>query len=76
MGRSFTDYNVVQPNLEATRASYVKFHERLETIVSAEDCLELMTDWDRVVCEFSEWSSLTYIRFHQNTSDAVSKAEK
>ena len=76
MGRSFTDYNVVQPNLEATRASYAKFHERLETIVSAEDCLELMTDWDRVVCEFSEWSSLTYIRFHQNTSDAVSKAEK
>ncbi|MEM9079772.1 MAG: M3 family oligoendopeptidase [Verrucomicrobiota bacterium] len=73
---AFSDYRVDQPDLEATRTSYAGFHERLEAASSAEDCLVLIADWDQVVCEFKEWSTLTYIRFHQDTTNSSYKAEK
>lgn len=76
MGMAFSDYRVDQPDLEATRTSYAGFHERLEAASSAEDCLVLIADWDQVVCEFKEWSTLTYIRFHQDTTNSSYKAEK
>ena len=76
MEKAFADYRVVQPDLAVTRVRYEEFHERLEAAGSAEDCLELIADWDGVVCEFKEWSSLTYIRFHQDTTNAAYKAEK
>ena len=76
MEKVFADYRVVQPDLVATRVRYEEFHERLEAAGSAEDCLGLIADWDGVVCEFKEWSSLTYIRFHQDTTNAAYKAEK
>ena len=76
MPSTFPAYVVSQPDLEATRGHYEGFHERLASAGSVEDCLALIADWDQVVCEFREWSSLTYIRFHQDTTDAAYKAEK
>ena len=72
----FPDYTVPQPDLESTGARYDEFHQRLASAQTAGDCLALIADWDRVLCEFKEWSSLTYIRFHQDTTNDAYKAEK
>lgn len=73
---SFPDYSVPQPDLERTRQRYAILYERLGLADSAAACLEIISDWDEVICEFKEWSSLTVIRYHQDTTNADFKAEK
>ena len=72
----FPDYAVQQPDLEASRAKYAELHARLASAESARDCLEVITDWDKTLCEFKEWAALTQIRYHQDTTDAEHKAAK
>lgn len=76
MPETFPDYSVKQPDLEATRAAYEALHERLAKAESATACLEVVRDWDRTLCKFKEWASLTYIRFQQDTANEVFQAEK
>ena len=72
---TFASYTAPQPDLESTRLQYVEFHNRLTAATSAADCLSLIADWDSVLCQFKEWVNITYIRFHQDTSNESCKAE-
>jgi M3 family oligoendopeptidase len=74
MPTSFPDYHVPQPDLAETSGKYADFHERLAAATSADDCLAVIADWDDLLCQFKEWSSLTYIRFQQDTRNADHKA--
>ncbi|MDA7926941.1 M3 family metallopeptidase, partial [Verrucomicrobiales bacterium] len=76
MSTRFPEYTVQQPNLELTETRYTEFHERLAAAQNADDCLALISDWDGVLCEFKEWSNLTEIRFHQDTTNEAYKAAK
>lgn len=73
---TFSDYTVPQPDLEATRQQYAALHERLNAATNAAECLPLIADWDHVLCQFKEWSNLTYIRFHQDTQNPAYKADR
>jgi len=76
MPTSFPEYTVQEPDLELTSERYAAFHQRLDSAENVEDCLAIIADWDEVLCEFKEWSSLTYIRFHQDTTNEAYKAAK
>lgn len=69
MPNTFSDYTVQQPDLAATTFQYKEFHTRLSAATSADECLKVVTDWDKVFCQFKEWASLTYIRFEQDTQN-------
>lgn len=71
---AFPDYVVPQPDLTETTAKYEKLHSRLASAVCVSDCLAIVADWDDLLCQFKEWSSLTYIRFQQDTKNADYKA--
>ncbi|MDB4265177.1 M3 family oligoendopeptidase [bacterium] len=71
---SFPDYCVPQPDLADTTERYGEFHARLAAAISASECLAIVQEWDEVLCQFKEWSSLTYIRFQQNTRNEDYKA--
>ena len=74
MPTAFPDYRVSQPDLTETSHRYGEFHARLAAATSALDCLAIVADWDELLCQFKEWSSLTYIRFQQDTRNAGYKA--
>lgn len=74
MPTAFPDYHVPQPDLKKTTGRYAEFHTRLAAATSAPDCLPIVADWDELLCEFKEWSSLTYIRFQQDTKNPDYKA--
>lgn len=76
MSQSFAQYTVKEPNLEAVEARYAQFHEQLSGVTTTEACLTIIAEWDALLCEFKEWSTLTEIRFHQNTSDPDYKQAK
>lgn len=63
----FPNYKVNQPDLAKTTERYSSFHSRLAAANSADDCLTVVADWDDLLCQVKEWSSLTYIRFQQDT---------
>lgn len=67
MTTAFPDYRVAQPDLAETTRHYAGFHDRLAAATSLSDCLAVVADWDDLLCQFKEWSSLTYIRFQQDT---------
>ncbi|MEN8773647.1 MAG: M3 family oligoendopeptidase [Akkermansiaceae bacterium] len=69
----FPDYHVEQPDLADTTNRYSEFHSRLTKANSASECLKIVADWDSLLCRFKEWSSLTYIRFQQDTRNKVYK---
>ncbi|YCM44527.1 M3 family metallopeptidase [Verrucomicrobiaceae bacterium 227] len=74
MPTAFPDYRVPQPDLAETTGRYTEFHTRLAAATSASDCLAIVADWDDLLCQFKEWSALTYIRFQQDTRNEASKA--
>ena len=76
MPTQFPDYTATQPDLELTRKQYSEFHERLIAAGNADECLKIVADWDRVLCELKEWASVTYIRFQQDTKNEAYIAEK
>lgn len=71
---AFPNYKVTQPDLAATTERYSSFHSRLAAANSADDCLTVVADWDDLLCQVKEWSSLTYIRFQQDTRNEDYKA--
>ncbi len=71
---AFPDYHVPQPQLAETSSRYAQLHQRLTSASSPADCLTIISDWDKLLCEFKEWSTLTHIRFHQDTKNEDYKA--
>ena len=43
---------------------------------SAAESLQVVADWDKTLRQFKEWSSITYIRFQQDTQNGDYKAAK
>lgn len=76
MPMTFPHYTVSKPDLAATTGRYTEFHTRLAAATSAADCLQIVADWDGLLCQFKEWSSLTYIRFQQDTRNEDYKTAK
>ncbi|MFT4549002.1 MAG: M3 family oligoendopeptidase [Verrucomicrobiales bacterium] len=76
MPTKFPEYTAAQPDLETTRAEYADFQKRLVAAETATDCVAIVADWDRSLCQLKEWASVTYIRFQQDTKNEQFKAEK
>ena len=74
MPAAFPDYFVPQPDLSETTAKYEELQSSLKAAASAPVCLSIVAAWDDLLCQFKEWSSLTYIRFQQDTQNEDYKA--
>ncbi|MGJ8724179.1 MAG: M3 family oligoendopeptidase [Roseibacillus sp.] len=72
----FSDYTTPQPDLEECRGRYEVFHQRLNDASSLDDCLKVIADWDALLMTIKEWSSLTEIRFNQDTQNKAFIKEK
>jgi M3 family oligoendopeptidase len=71
---AFPEYHVPQPDLAETTRRFAEFHTRLAVATSVPDCLAIVANWDDLLCQFKEWSSLTHIRFQQDTRNEDYKA--
>ena len=73
---SFKEYQVASPDFDSTRDQYRLLHERLANADSAYACREVIVEWDQLLRKIKEWSTLTYIRFHQDTTNERYKTEQ
>lgn len=70
----FADIRADTPDLQALEARYDVFQRRFADAASVEDALAVVHDWDVLRRELGTWSSLTELRFSQNTQDPQRKA--
>jgi len=76
MTTNFNDYKVPRPDIDEARKRHEELMLRLSKAENTEVALEVVRDWDLALREVKEWSSLTYIRFQQDTKNTEYKAEK
>lgn len=70
----FPEYSVAKPDIEAVRKRYDALNHRLDNAQDGDSVVAIVQDWDSLMCELTEWSSVTQIRFQQNTEDPDAKA--
>ena len=70
----FDDYTVSQPDLDATRHRYAELHRKLDEAADGAAVVAVVREWDALMRELSEWHSVTFIRFHQDTRNPAFKA--
>ncbi len=70
----FADYTVAEPDLERVTERYEVLFEQVESAADSEACLAAVKDWDHLLQELAEWSTLTYTRFSQDAENEQNKA--
>ncbi len=66
----FGDITALPPDFEELRARYDAIGKRLEDAAGLSEAVEAFREWDGVRRELATWSSLTELRFQQDTANA------
>jgi M3 family oligoendopeptidase len=69
----FDDIDQAAPEMEPLREEYSRLRHQLDHAADEAAAIEVMQRWDALRREHDCWRSLTYLRFHQDTTDAEYK---
>lgn len=69
----FSEMNVNRPNLDDVTASYNTLFSAIE---ANENLTEVVESWDRIRNELNTYSSITHLRFSQDTTNESYKVER
>ncbi|MEZ4458573.1 MAG: M3 family oligoendopeptidase [bacterium] len=72
----FSQMKPARPTIEGLTAAYAKINEAFDNATDAAARLEAVYMWDRVRRSYTTWSSITHLKFMQNTKDEAAKAER
>jgi M3 family oligoendopeptidase len=72
MNMHFTDISAARPTPESLATSYAAINARLD----AGEIAPAIAEWETLRREVESWTALTDLRFEQDTTDDVAKAEK
>ena len=65
-----------RPTIEGLTADYAEINESFDAATDSAGRLEAVHKWDRVRRSYTTWSSITHLKFTQNTKDEAAKAER
>ena len=72
----FSEYSVDEPSFDEAKTRNEALIKRLRAAGSSAEALQVISEWDALFCQYKEWSSLTYIRFSQDTKNQDYAAAK
>lgn len=73
---AFAEMHVAEPELAQVEAEMSALRERWSAAGDAEARREVLSDWDALRRRLVSWSSLTNLRFQQDTRDEAAKAAR
>jgi M3 family oligoendopeptidase len=72
----FSEIKAERPTLDGLAAEYAAIGTALDGANSTEARLAAVRTWDVLRRRYETWTALTSLRFHQDTTDVVAKAER